>query len=106
MCKGCNNPIYSWKAKFESGCGWPAFDKCFKNSIKTIHEIACMEIVCAKCDGHLGHVFRWDVSKKYKPEQYTSRTNQRHCVNSASIKYVDKSYPESWTETTLVENRT
>ena len=34
-CRGCMNPLYSYEAKFNSGCGWPAFDKCFKGAIKT-----------------------------------------------------------------------
>ena len=73
---------------------------CFDNSINTKKQGGCFEILCAKCDGHLGHAFRWNP---YKPEKYTSRTNQRHCVNSVSIVYVDEPCPNSWKETKLAE---
>jgi peptide-methionine (R)-S-oxide reductase len=81
-CRGCDNPLYSWSAKFDSGCGWPAFDKCYKGSVATNVDVSFgmrrVEIVCARCDGHLGHVF--------EGERYTD-TNERHCVNSISVRY-------------------
>ena len=61
VCAGCGNALYSAESKFNSGCGWPAFDKCYQGAVSTnIDETFGMrrvEIVCAKCDGHLGHVF-------------------------------------------------
>eukprot|EP01116_Phalansterium_solitarium_P010372 TRINITY_DN2508_c0_g2_i1.p3 TRINITY_DN2508_c0_g2~~TRINITY_DN2508_c0_g2_i1.p3 ORF type:complete len:191 (-),score=64.77 TRINITY_DN2508_c0_g2_i1:106-678(-) len=87
-CRACANPLYSAKAKFHSGCGWPAFDKCYKDSVLTEVDMSFgmrrVEIVCAKCGGHLGHVF--------EGERFTD-TNQRHCVNSVSIKYVSGTEP-------------
>jgi len=87
-CKVCNNPIYSWSSKFQSGCGWPAFDKCYEGSIKTIEDNSLqrrrVEIVCAQCNGHLGHVFHGE---------FKTDTNERHCVNSVSVKYVDGEPP-------------
>ena len=75
------------------------FDKCFKNSIKV--EIDAdgyrMEIMCNQCDGHLGHVFLnegFDTSKK-------SRSNQRHCVNSISVKYKNEDIPKELQEDIL-----
>ena len=66
-----------------SGCGWPAFDKCYKGGVKTIEDnsygMRRIEILCARCDGHLGHVFVGEGMTK---------TNERHCVNSASVKFV------------------
>ena len=59
-CRKCGAPIYSAAAKFDSGCGWPAFDKCYANAILTKAEddgTERVEIVCAGCSGHLGHVF-------------------------------------------------
>ena len=83
VCRGCKNPLYSAEAKFKSGCGWPAFDKCYKDSVKTIEDnsygMRRIEILCARCDGHLGHVFVGEGMTK---------TNERHCVNSASVKFV------------------
>ena len=87
-CRGCGNPLYSWQAKFDSGCGWPAFDKCFRGSVAThvdnSYGMRRVEIVCAKCEGHLGHVF--------EGERFTD-TNERHCVNSVSVKYIDGPVP-------------
>lgn len=84
VCRACGNPLYSAASKFQSGCGWPAFDKCYVNSIKTEVDSTLgmrrVEIMCASCDGHLGHVF--------EGERMTD-TNERHCVNSLSVKYVD-----------------
>ena len=83
VCRGCKNPLYSAEAKFKSGCGWPAFDKCYKGGVKTIEDnsygMRRIEILCARCDGHLGHVFVGEGMTK---------TNERHCVNSASVKFV------------------
>ena len=82
-CRACGNPLYSAAAKFKSGCGWPAFDKCYTNSVATNVDRSMgmerIEIVCAACEGHLGHVF--------KGERMTE-TNERHCVNSVSVKFV------------------
>ncbi len=81
VCRQCNNPLYSSKAKFDAGCGWPAFDDFVKDSVKTIPDPDGVrtEIVCAKCGGHLGHVFLG--------EGFTAK-NVRHCVNSLSIKFI------------------
>mmetsp|Transcript_26782 Transcript_26782/g.73301 ORF Transcript_26782/g.73301 Transcript_26782/m.73301 type:complete len:152 (+) Transcript_26782:56-511(+) len=82
-CRGCGAPLYSAESKFNSGCGWPAFDKCYSDAIKVEIDSSLgmrrMEILCNTCDGHLGHVF--------EGEGFT-HTNERHCVNSASIKFV------------------
>ncbi|KAH9260611.1 methionine-R-sulfoxide reductase [Batrachochytrium salamandrivorans] len=57
-CRGCGNPLYSAQAKFDSGCGWPAFDKCYKGAIATHMDgslfMRRIEIVCAKCGGAPG----------------------------------------------------
>ena len=80
VCRKCNNPLFSSKAKFDAGCGWPAFDDNFPDAVKRIPDKDGfrVEIQCAKCGGHLGHVF--------EGEKFT-KTNTRHCVNSLSIKF-------------------
>jgi peptide-methionine (R)-S-oxide reductase len=82
-CRGCGQPLYSADSKFNSGCGWPAFDKCYKGALVTEVDgslgMRRIEIMCSGCGGHLGHVF--------EGERFTE-TNERHCVNSLSIKFV------------------
>lgn len=81
ICRRCNAPLYSSKAKFDAGCGWPAFDDCFAGAITRVPGNSYMgeEILCANCGGHLGHVFAG--------ENFT-KTNERHCANSLSLKFI------------------
>lgn len=83
VCKRCGNPLYSSEAKLKSGCGWPSFDDEFEGSVKRIPDSdgSRTEIVCAKCGAHLGHVF---TGEKITPK------DTRHCVNSLSIKFIEK----------------
>lgn len=86
ICRRCNTPLFSAKAKFDAGCGWPAFDEHFQGAVKQLPDPDGIrtEIECAHCSAHLGHVFIG--------EQMTEK-NTRHCVNSLSIKFVPDGKP-------------
>ena len=83
-CKGCDIVLFDSSSKFDSGCGWPSFDRSEKGSIKYKEDRSLMrirtEILCSNCDGHLGHVFN----------DGPTETGMRYCVNSASINFEKK----------------
>ena len=80
-CRACDTPLYDSASKFESGCGWPSYDKALPGALEYIkdnsHGMIRTEIVCAKCGGHQGHVFN----------DGPSSTGERYCVNSVSIRF-------------------
>ncbi|RHN72370.1 putative peptide-methionine (R)-S-oxide reductase [Medicago truncatula] len=81
-CAGCGTPLYKSSTKFDSGCGWPAFFEGFPGAINRYPDPdgRRTEITCAACGGHLGHVF--------KGEGFKVPTDERHCVNSVSVKFI------------------
>ncbi|CAG8506200.1 7620_t:CDS:2 [Diversispora eburnea] len=90
-CAACNTPLYVSDTKFDSGCGWPAFFDAIPGAINrktdNSHGMSRIEITCAACDGHLGHVF------KGEGWNFTS-ADERHCVNSVSIKFKEEGKSE------------
>ena len=80
-CKQCGTELFKSADKFDSGSGWPSFDDTIEGRVKEISDADGMrvEIVCAECGGHLGHVF--------KGEQITSKST-RHCANSISMEFI------------------
>ncbi|MBL7473627.1 peptide-methionine (R)-S-oxide reductase MsrB [Robertkochia sediminum] len=83
-CKGCGTQLFTSDMKFESGCGWPSFDKAIEGRIEyvrdTSHGMIRTEICCATCGGHLGHVFN----------DGPTETGLRYCVNSASLDFEEE----------------
>lgn len=80
-CGACKEPLFESNSKFESGCGWPSFDKAIEGKIEYVKDTSFgmirTEILCANCGSHLGHVF----------DDGPTETGQRYCVNSLSINF-------------------
>ena len=83
QCAACQSLLFESEAKFDSGCGWPAFDRAVEGSIEYIKDTSYgmlrTEILCANCGSHLGHVFN----------DGPTPTGQRYCVNSLSMGFVE-----------------
>jgi peptide-methionine (R)-S-oxide reductase len=88
VCRGCGNPLFAAGTKFESGTGWPSFNEPLTpQSVTNIEDrsygMTRVEVRCARCEGHLGHVF----------DDGPPPTGLRYCMNSVSMTHVPEGEP-------------
>lgn len=86
QCRACGAELFTSKEKFDSHCGWPSFwAPLAEGTVRYLHDRSMgmerVEVRCANCDSHLGHVF--------EGEGYGTPTDQRYCINSVSLKLVE-----------------
>ena len=82
LCKGCDLPLYSSEAKYDSGTGWPSFYESLPNAVGTKPDNTWFtrrtEVHCRRCGSHLGHIFN----------DGPPPTGKRHCLNGVSLRFV------------------
>jgi len=82
VCAACSKELYRTENKFDSGTGWPSFDRAIEGGVAYGSEFERNEIHCARCGGHLGHLFD-DGPRK--------TTGKRHCINGVAMKFIPDS---------------
>ena len=85
VCKACETPLFKSEHKFNSGTGWPSFDREIKGNVEyangNTNSFYGVEEHCATCGGHLGHIFN---------DGPRDTTGKRHCINGVAIKFIPK----------------
>lgn len=82
VCANCGALLFASDAKYDSGCGWPSFDRAIKGSVRyetdRSYGMVRTEVLCANCGGHLGHAF---------PDGPSETTGDRYCINSLALAF-------------------
>ena len=99
LCVGCESPLFDSKHKFESGTGWPSFwqviEPAFVGSLNdSSHGMDRTEVHCVVCGSHLGHLF----------DDGPRPTGLRYCINSASLRFLDRKSYQKWVEEKALRN--
>lgn len=86
VCMACGNPLFSSDTKFDSNSGWPSFYDVINQGAVTLHHDTShnmdrIEVICASCGSHLGHVFN---------DAHDKPSGQRYCINSAALNFTDR----------------
>ena len=102
-CAGCNAELFSSKHKFDSHCGWPSFydasnNKNVSTRIDTAYGMVRTEVICAKCEGHLGHLF--------SGEGFDTPKDQRYCINGVTLLFVPEGGKKPEEKNSLLPQRT
>jgi peptide-methionine (R)-S-oxide reductase len=89
---GCDTPLFDARHKFDSGTGWPSYGQPLEKAFLAEERdsswgMVRVEVHCAVCGGHLGHVF----------DDGPEPTGLRYCINSASLKFMPRAEYEAWT---------
>jgi len=94
VCAACGQELFNSDYKFDSGCGWPAFDRAIPNTVEFTedfsHGMHRVEATCSRCGSHLGHVFPDGPVKGYEFKPGVISTGDRFCINSVSMKFIPK----------------
>ncbi len=88
-CAACGNPVFKMEHKFDSSCGWPSFDRAIDGAVRYVEDyklwVPRIEVICAQCGSHLGHVFE-DGPKE--------TTGKRYCIDGIALNFIPQKSSE------------
>ena len=94
VCAACGQELFNSDHKFDSDCGWPAFDAAIPGTVNFTedfsHGMHRIEATCSRCDGHLGHIFPDGPAAGTQLKPGVISTGDRFCINSVSMKFIPK----------------